>query len=280
MLMRWGWRLLLMGAVVMIAAPNRIAGQIPFDSSTGQIPYAGQYNRGQDVVPSYDGWRANADGTLSMYFGYMNRNYEEQLDIDIGPNNNVDGADRGQPTHFYRRRHWFVFKVVVPKDWGLDRKVLWTLSIRGKTNTAKGWLQPDWEINNEVMMENVGAGSRDLENEAPVIAGTGPQTITLPNTLALSAVARDDLLPKPRGRRNSDEANVEAQGLSVQWIQYRGPGPITFSPPARVATSTPTTRSVTSTTVTSFKVPGLYVVRAIASDTALEAFHDITVTVK
>jgi hypothetical protein len=279
MLMRLRWMLLLMGAVVMMAAPDHIAGQIPFESSTGQIPYAGQYNRGQDVVPSYDGWRPNADGSFSMYFGYMNRNYEEQLDIDIGPSNNVDGSDRGQPTHFYPRRHWFVFKVVVPKDWGVDRKVVWTLSIRGKTNTAKGWLRPDWEINNEVMMENVGAGNRDLENEAPVITGTGPQAITLPNTLALSAVARDDLLPKPRGR-NSDGANVEAQGLSVQWVQYRGPGPITFSPPTRVATSTATTRSVTSTTVASFKVPGLYVVRAIASDAALETFHDITVVVK
>ena len=50
--------------------------------------------------------------------------------------------------------------------------------------------------------------------------------------------------------------------------------------PARVATSTPTTRSVTSTTVASFKVPGVYVVRAVASDAALESFHDITVTVR
>jgi len=279
MLMRSRWMLLLMAAVVM-AAPPHVAGQIPFESSTGQIPYAGQYNHGQDVLPSYDGLRTNADGSFSMYFGYLNRNYEEQLDIDIGPNNNVDGSDRGQPTHFYPRRHWFVFKVVVPKDWGVDKKVMWTLAIRGKTNTAKGWLRPDWEINNEVMMENVGAGNRDPENEVPVITGPGPQTITLPNTLSLSAAARDDLLPKPRGRGNSDEANVEAQGLSVQWIQYRGPGPIIFSSPARVATSNATTRSVTSTTVATFKVPGLYVVRAVASDTALEAFHDITVSVK
>ena len=274
MLMRLRWMLLLMGPVVIMSAPHHAAGQIPFESSTGQIPFAGQYNRGQDVVPSYDGWRPNPDGSFSMYFGYMNRNYEEQLDIDIGPDNNVDGSDRGQPTHFYPRRHWFVFKVVVPKDWGVDKKVAWTLSIRGKTNIARGWLQPDWEINNEVMMENVGAGNRDLENEAPVITGSGPQTITLPNTVSLSAVAQDDLLPKPRG------TNTQAQGLSVQWIQYRGPGPITFSPSTRVATSAPASRSVTSTTVATFKVPGAYVVRAVASDAALESFHDITVTVK
>ena len=97
--------LLLFAALALMATPEFAAGQIPFESSTGPIPYNGQYNRGQDVVPSYDGWKANPDGTLSMFFGYMNRNYEEQLDIDIGPNNNVDGGDRGQPTHFYPRRH-------------------------------------------------------------------------------------------------------------------------------------------------------------------------------
>jgi hypothetical protein len=280
--MRKLWHWILVCAVAPgVAAPRHATAQVPFESSRGQIPYAGQYNRGQAVVPSYDGWRPNPDGSFSMFFGYMNRNYEEQLDIDVGPNNNVDGGDRGQPTHFYPRRHWFVFKVVVPKDFGADKKVVWTLNIRGKTNTAKGWLQPDWEINNEVMMENVGAGNRDPENEAPVITGSAPsQTVTLPNTLTLSASARDDLLPRARAQRDLAQTNAGAQGLSVQWIQYRGPGPIIFSSSTNTVTSTAAARSVSSTTVASFKVPGVYVVRAAASDGALEAFHDITVTVK
>jgi len=36
---------------------------------------------GQDVVPSYDGFLKNADGTFTMVSGYMNRNYEEELVI-------------------------------------------------------------------------------------------------------------------------------------------------------------------------------------------------------
>src|SRR5207237_1957692 len=120
----------------------------------------------------------------------------------------------------------------------------------------------------------------DPENEAPVVTGPGPQTITLPNTVTLSAVAQDDLLPKPRAQRDLAQTSTEAAGLSVRWIQYRGPGPITFSSPASVASSTGTRRSVTSTTVASFKVPGIYVVRAVGSDAALDTFHDITVTVK
>src|SRR5439155_1489154 len=110
--------------------------------------YTGQYNRGQDVVPVYEGWKPNADGTFTMYFGYFNRNYQEELDIPLGPDNSIDpGGDRGQPAHFYPRRHLFVFKVVVPKDWGFERRVIWTLDLRGKANTAKGWLKADWEIN-------------------------------------------------------------------------------------------------------------------------------------
>ena len=38
-------------------------------------------------------------------------------------------------------------------------------------------------------------------------------------------------------------------------------------------------KPVSSTTKVSFRVPGTYVLRAIASDGALEAVHDVTVTV-
>src|SRR5580704_1505996 len=79
-----------------------------------------RFASGQDVVPVYEGWERNPDGSFSMVFGYMNRNYEEQMDIPVGPNNKIEPGppDQGQPEHFYRRRQQFVFKVKVPKDWG------------------------------------------------------------------------------------------------------------------------------------------------------------------
>src|SRR5437016_7966203 len=106
------------------------------------------FARGQDVSPTYDGWEQNADGTYSLYFGYFNRNTEEEIDIPIGPNNTFDGgvADRGQPTHFYPTRKWWVFKVTVPANWPKEQRIVWTLITRGKTNQAKGWLQPEWEV--------------------------------------------------------------------------------------------------------------------------------------
>src|SRR5271155_3451761 len=73
---------------------------------------------GQGVAPVYEGFDVNPDGTFNMWFGYMNHNYEEQLDLPVGVGNSFSpgSADRGQPTHFVIRRQKDVFRVVVPKD--------------------------------------------------------------------------------------------------------------------------------------------------------------------
>src|SRR6267142_1768071 len=161
-----------------------------------------RFARGQNVAPAFEGWERNPDGTFNMVFGYLNRNYDEQVDIPIGPNNSVDlgGDDRGQPTHFYPRRQRFVFKVAVPKDWDKNRKVAWTLTSHGRTDVAKGWLQPEWELNQGVYSENNGGGVLEEGNQAPVVEGRRAQTITLPSSLTLKVSAIDDGLPKPPRR--------------------------------------------------------------------------------
>ncbi len=83
-----------------------------------------------------------------MYFGYYNRNTQEEVDVPIGSDNQFDygNGDQDQPAHFYPGRRWFVFKVVVPKDWPQDKRLVWTLKNRGRTNLAKGWLEEEWEV--------------------------------------------------------------------------------------------------------------------------------------
>ena len=258
------------GAALLILGPGLAMAQAPY---YGAVRMA----RGQDVTPAFEGWMANRDGTFTLHFGYMNRNYEEEVDIPGGPDNRVEpGGDRGQPTHFYPRRQRLVFSVVVPKDWGGERKVVWTLSTRGKTNVARGWLQPEWEIDKEVIMQNA-AGGADLQNEPPVITGSGPQTIRLSNAVTLTATAEDDGRPSALRVRDVESGNAGAAGLSVRWIYYRGPGPVNFNP-ATVASGYQ--KPVTATTKATFQVPGVYVLRAIASDGSLAAFHDVAVTVK
>ena len=89
-------------------------------------------------------------------FWLLNRNSDEEVDVPIGPENSFDlgNGDQGQPTHFYPGRRWFVFKVVVPKDWPRDKRLVWTLTNRGRTNLSKGWLQPEWEMDDLLIAKN------------------------------------------------------------------------------------------------------------------------------
>jgi len=250
-------------------------------SASAQVQYA----RGQNVAPVFEGWEHNPDGTYSMVFGYLNRNYEEEVDIPLGPGNTITlggetFGDRGQPTHFYPRRQRFLFRVVVPKDFDKQQKVVWTLTSRGRTDQAKGWLQPEWELSEAVIVENMEGGVPDPDNKPPSITVSPVQTVTLPNAATLNASATDDGLPKPY-RRNSSNAARAAEprrpmGVSIKWIQYRGPGTVTFDPPiSPVVHGQP----VTLTSKASFSAPGTYVLRAIAFDGQLFTNSDVTVTV-
>lgn len=242
-------------------------------STTGsQIKYA----RGQDVSPTFDGWELNKDGSYTLYFGYYNRNSEEELDVPVGAENNIDGGDKGQPAHFYTNRRWFVFTIVVPKDWPKDKRVVWTLTTHGLTNTAKGWLQAEWELDKGVITKNaprdqflmVTGGETDFENVPPKVTGkASAMTAGLSDTLTLSATATDDGLPKG-GRQ---------QGVRIRWIVYRGPGSVNFTPvmmPNRVYGM-----PATMETKVNFKAPGNYRLRAIASDGQMASAFDIDVTV-
>jgi hypothetical protein len=260
-----------LGAALLLAAA--LSGQV-------------QYARGQNVAPVFEGWEHNPDGTYSIVFGYLNRNYEEEVDIPLGSENSITvGAevfgDKGQPTHFYPRRQRFLFKVVVPADWDKMQKVVWTLTSRGRTDQAKGWLEPEWELSDSVIVENMGGGVPDPDNKAPVVTVSPAQTVTLPNQATLVASATDDGLPKPY-RRSPSNPDRDSQprrpiGVQIKWTQYRGPGKVIFSPDSSAVVHG---EPITLTCHATFSAPGTYVLRATANDGQLFTFHDVTVTVK
>jgi len=49
-----------------------------------------QFNAGQHIQPIFDGWTRNADGSFQLHFGYLNRNYVEQIHVPIGPANTIE----------------------------------------------------------------------------------------------------------------------------------------------------------------------------------------------
>ena len=225
----------------------------------------------------------NPDGTYTFYFGYYNRNSEEEVDIPIGPDNkfDTDNIDQGQPTHFYPSPRWWVLGVVVPKDWPKDKRLVWTLTNRGHTNQAKAWLEPEWEVDQGIISKNsprdsmlmtVSIGDIDFENAAPAVTGTPAQTIKLGDPLTLTVTATDDGRPRPLAN-----AGGRQQGVRIRWIVYRGSGKVRFDPdvmPERVYG-----KPATLETKVTFSAPGDYRLRAIASDGQVTSPFDVDVKV-
>jgi len=265
----------------------------------GQI----RYNSGQNVVPVYEGWEKNPDGTFNLVFGYMNRNYKEEPEIPIGANNSFSPgpADQGQPTHFYPRRQQFMFKVKVPSDFG-RKELLWTLTRNGQTEKAYGTLLMEEQLTDVVISENRGGLGNDSvtakPNQPPKISidGAGTRTAAVGEPVSLTASASDDGIPTPppaRGRGGPPVAVVDGvplqttrerpttqaivkpsrEGLAVTWTQWRGPGTLTFDPMTVVVKD-----GKASTRVT-FTEPGTYVIRAYADDGVLAVPADVTINV-
>ena len=234
-------------ALLLLSASSHVQGQTKGQQQAAPvIPLTDPpRNWGMTVAPVFEGWEPNPDGTFSLYFGYMNRNWQEELDMPIGPNNFFEPTpqDRGQPAHFLPRRHKQVFSIVVPKDFG-QKKLVWTLSIRGSTEKVPGSLHPLQQID----------VSKDSQsgNTPPKLTNVGPdQTVTLPQPATLSVTFSDDGLPKSGGG---------LEGPNVRWSKYRGPGKVTFS-----NSSPPLTdgKAVTSAT---FSEPGVYVLQVLGDD--------------
>ena len=242
-----------------------------------------KYSRGQDVSPTFNGWKPNTDGTSTLYFGYFNRNSEEEVDIPIGPNNNFDlgNIDQGQPTHFYPSPRWWVFGVVVPKDWPKDKRVVWTLTSRGITSQAKAWLLPEWEVDEGIISKNsprdsmlmtTGIGDIDFANVPPAMAGSPAQTVKLGDPLTLTVTATDDGRPKPLANTGGRQ-----QGVRIRWIVYRGSGRVRFDPD--IMSQRVYGKPATLETKVTLTAPGSYRLRAIASDGQVTSAYDVDVTV-
>ncbi len=216
------------------------------------------YLRGQPVVPSYEGWHPNPDGTIDLWFGYLNINWQEELDIPVGPDNKIEpaqyGPDAGQPTHFLPRTNHWQFSIRVPKDFG-DKEIVWTLASHGKTYTTYASLKPGY-IHDDMGMQREFFGTPPPGNLPPVLNVDGPKqrTVRVDQPITLTAVATDDGLPRAGGRRGTaddagatangggggrgggialggDSVRGVAKGLRLAWYVYRGRNVVTFDPP-------------------------------------------------
>ena len=267
------------------------------------------YPRGQSVVPVYEGWERNPDGSFNLLFGYFNRNHEEELDLPVGRANFLEPGepDQGQPTHFYPQRSRFLFSVRVPQHFG-DSEVVWTLVSNGRTERAYATLKTDYFIDDIVIMNNSGAGGQAgggnnlFGNMAPAlnVAGEATRRVRVGEPLTLTATASDDGIPAPRavpltpllGGRCCPDA---AAGLRLSWFVYRGANNVAFNPPQfdawenyrdwadspyaagwETPSPPPDGRWIVQAT---FSSPGTYVLRCLAHDGGLMTSEDVTFVV-
>ena len=174
------------------------------------------YNSGQNVAPGYEGWEEDADGSKYFLFGYMNRNWEEELDVPVGPANSFapGSPDQGQPTHFLPRRNRFVFRVKVPANFTAKDELVWTLTTNGVTEKAYASLREDYKVDDVVKASEtgaLGAGSSSPEiraNKPPVVKVDGNKKLTakVGQPVTIVTTVTDDGVPKPRGLGLSDGA--------------------------------------------------------------------------
>ncbi|HZR25306.1 MAG TPA: hypothetical protein VFA59_17050 [Vicinamibacterales bacterium] len=229
------------------------------------------YTRGQNIAPAYEGWEQGPDGTKYFVFGYMNRNWEEEIDVAIGAENGFapGAADQGQPTHFLPRRNRFVFKVKVPAGFKEKDELVWTLTAHGKTEKAYASLRPDYVLDDVVKASEtgaLGAGTSSPEvrgNKAPSVKvqELTTRTVKVGTPITMITEVKDDGIPKrrtpnaaalqaARARLAADPALAQALlnptmspptritvgknlGLHLSWFLYRGPAgaTVTFDPP-------------------------------------------------
>jgi hypothetical protein len=236
--------------VAAIAVGLVLVPSVGYTQATAQT----RHWNAQGVAPVYEGFDINADGSFNMWFGYMNRNFEQEIDLPVGPDNNFEpGPDRGQPTHFDTRRHKDVFRVTVPKDFGESNKVVWSITVHGKTESVAGTLNRVWQIDR--VRTTRGGNSSNINSNTPpkVQADVARSTIPIDSAATLKVSATDDGLPNRRGTKTSI-------GMSVEWAKYRGPGQVTFN-----TVKQPLADGKATTTAT-FSEPGEYALLAVVDD--------------
>ncbi|MDX1491930.1 MAG: hypothetical protein R3332_11640 [Pseudohongiellaceae bacterium] len=265
-------------AIAMTVAPT-LQAQLPEHLRNYQL--APRKAKGDVVGPMFNGWIKNDDGSVTMIFGFANRNREQIVDIPLGDNNKIEPAqfDGVQPTHFpvYSRRGFVgiqergAFAVTVPADMA-GTEVVWTLNHAGHSYSVPGRATSTaYEMSNDpAAMGSVNPAIRFDMNGKESTSREGifaaPVTAKAGEPVQLMAYAQD------RGDRRGFEVETPYFPVGTEWIMHQGPvgATIDFDTPKisgrdrgeteqrSMSGSGDWTKVVTNAT---FSEPGDYVVR-------------------
>ena len=187
---------------------------------------------GLPVIPVMEGWYPNADGSVTISFGYHNRNADKEIDIPLGPNNYLEPArfDGMQPTHFMGERDTGVFTVTLPKEMA-DDDVWWylktgdnaILKVPGRGGAGAYELdrnpRPQGSVSPMAWFDN---GPKGSGPDGPV--NTRVITAKVGEPVTLTVNVQDTSV-----RDTSDPRYAKPLSVHSQWFEHQGPGKVTFT---------------------------------------------------
>ncbi|HWW86128.1 MAG TPA: hypothetical protein VNZ26_21175, partial [Vicinamibacterales bacterium] len=190
---------------------------------------------GTSITGAFEGWYYNPDGSRSFLIGYFNRNTQQELDVPIGPNNNIEpgGPDMGQPTHFLPGRQWGMFTVAAPKEFKDTDSYVWTLTANGITNRIPLRLKSDYVMSpfEEIAVHNTPPvlrweqGGPSVQGPISTLVKAPSRNASLDMPFALTAWAADDM---KYTNGTSAPLTANRQPVTMRFSKYRGPGKVTF----------------------------------------------------
>ena len=253
---------------------------------------------GQTVAPVYEGFDIDPDGSYNMWFGYMNRNYEEEVDIAVGPDNSFEsargpreepgpasgpprvGGDSESSSAAARASGGGAPRAVINADQGQpthftprrhkdvfkvhlpkdfgEQKLVWTLGAHGQRQQVIGTLKPVWQIDR--LRTTRGGNSENISSNTPPVVEvrTSSQTIAFPSPASATLTVSATDDGLPKRKG-------QPIGMTVTWAKYRGPGSVTF------ASSQMRINAGKATTMATFSEPGDYILQAVVDDGSGEA---------
>ncbi len=240
---------------------------------------------GRPIVPVFEGWWQNEDGTYTLVFGYASFNLSQAYDIPLGGDNFIEPSefDGVQPTHFQPvhriiRRPWGAFTIRVPEDFG-DQRVVWTIRHEGVEYSTPGHLMaPAYIITDKVHAARYQATllGDGAATQGDVIGSYAPELRF--DSSGPGATGLLGLRTGPLSARVGESLPVTTwvdagtrREAWIWWVHYSGPGEVSFSSVESQIPLTDGTGEVT--TNIQFSEPGRYVLLVQAIENLRNTFE-------
>ena len=203
------------------------------------------------MSPAYEGWEEDAQGNKYFLFGYMNRNWLEEIDVPVGPENgfNIGGADQDSPRASCRGGTASSSVSRLPRDFTDKDELIWTLTTKGKTERAYATLRLDYKVDDIVKASEtgaLGAGTSSPEvraNKPPAVKVQGNEDVTREGREPLTIVADADRrrhaeVATARADRRGGASNASPPRRDARRVATSSQNPVSAqpraAPPARV----------------------------------------------